>query len=259
MPRNAETDADSGLRYYIWKGERLLSVTSLRKVIGMPFPLHNWVIKQTIGAAISLVPTWPEGDDIKNLERAIRKASMGERDAAADKGTAIHEAVEKGLAPHEVDPTLSPYILHYADAVSTLGIKPLVQEAQTWNPTLGYAGTLDMLGTVFTGTENEALGIIDLKTGKGLYLDHVLQTLAYGMAEFIGQDDVVDDEATDLLRKVNGLFILHVMESGWEFIELSPDPSAWKAFEHMVSLSNWLARNDSITPYIAHHYEGAAS
>jgi hypothetical protein len=270
MPRNASTDPDSGLRYYIWKGERLLSVTSLRKVIGMPFPLHNWVVKRSIIAAFEngvaaeaageVMADRPILDSLDPLRMsAIRKASMGERDSAADRGTAVHAAIEQGATPADVDPALAPYVRHYTDACRTLGIVPLVQEAQVWNPDLGYAGSLDMLGTVFTGTENEALGIIDLKTGKGLYLDHVLQTLAYGMAEFVGKDDLIDEAATELLRKVNGLFILHLTETGWEFLELAPDPAAWKAFESMARLANFLARNDTITPYISRQFTGAAS
>jgi hypothetical protein len=50
-PRNAWTN-DSGLRHYRWQGRDLPSVTTIRRLAGMPFPLHHWSQNQIIQRAI---------------------------------------------------------------------------------------------------------------------------------------------------------------------------------------------------------------
>ena len=49
QPEGAWNDAD-GLRWYSFDDKDYLSVTSMRKSLGMPYSLHRWVMKQTLEA-----------------------------------------------------------------------------------------------------------------------------------------------------------------------------------------------------------------
>ncbi len=55
-PRNARTD-ESGLRFYTWQGRELPSVTTVRRMAGVPHRLHQWAISQVVKRATANVWT----------------------------------------------------------------------------------------------------------------------------------------------------------------------------------------------------------
>lgn len=250
MPRNAETDAESGLRTYQWRGRRLLSVTSLRRVIGMPFPLHAWTVAQTIDASIALSQIAGTLADDDLTRQTIRKGGVALRDVAASLGTRVHEAAEQRLDPRRVEPDIAGHLTQYYAAIDTLRLDVLVAEAQVFNLSMGYAGSLDMIASVIPDGREQWLACVDIKTGRNLYVDHVLQQLGYIYGEFIGRDDVVDEEATRLLRNVQGVGILHLSPSEWEWVEIQHTDEDANAFADMVRLANWMAAHPDIEPFV---------
>ena len=123
-PINAQVDTDTGLRYYEFNGQRLVSATSIRKAVGMPNDLHNWVVNKHIDAFLDDERLIGEAiaAEAKAMERRIkrrdgsaettaeavlrarkaaravvRKVADSERDTAAALGTAVHEAAEVGV------------------------------------------------------------------------------------------------------------------------------------------------------------------
>ena len=250
-PKNAWTD-DNDLRWYTFNDRDYLSVTSLRKVMGLPFNLHRWVLKQTL-EAVQKDPTLLERVDKKDTPASIRgrimRAGMKERDKAAERGTDVHEAIATGQPIEECPAELQPFMRQYAEAVISLGIQPLLSEKQVFNNTYGYAGSFDLLATV-RAKDNRPY-IIDLKTGKGTYPDHALQGMAYLSGEFIGEDDKVDDVATDILRTIQkqnpGIGILHLQPDGWKFYDLRVDAGLKQAFKAQAVIAQWMARYDDIS------------
>jgi hypothetical protein len=234
-PRNARTDTESGVRRYIWKGIEYPSVTSLRRIVGIPFTLHNWILSQHIEGAIDVLPTMG-GEPIEVAKRAVRKAGTAKRDRAADLGIRVHASTAAGLVPALAPPDEAPYIAQYQHWLDDQRPQVLLSERQVFNLRLGYGGSFDLLIIDKYGR----FVLVDIKTGDGLYLDHVLQLLGYTLADFVGEDDRIDSKATDMLMRVEAMALLHLSPKGWEYVELEADPKAIKAFTSMCHLAHWL-------------------
>ena len=94
-PKNATTDPETGLRYYDWKGRKLPSSTSLRRMAGLPFRLHQWTISKVVERAVLenqiLAPMLDrpasprervrDKNVAKEASRWLRSAATEERDA----------------------------------------------------------------------------------------------------------------------------------------------------------------------------------
>lgn len=244
-PRNARTDPESGIRYYRWQGRDLPSVTSIRRMAGIPFGLHNWSLGEVINHAVE--NTFLHNDRLLGLNgkeptaeaalirHELRAAATAKRDRAAELGTAVHDVAAAGRAVEEVDEELRPRLAQYLDWLKVSGASIVGSEFQVWNLTAGYAGTIDLLCQLGDGS----VWLVDLKTGKGVYPDHNLQVEAYAHAEFVGADDVVDEWLTGWLHDVTRTAVLHLADDGWEFIALTPDNGAWEAFCGLLAFSMW--------------------
>ena len=115
-PRNARIDPDTGLRWYRWQGQDLVSVTSGRSMAGMPHNLHRWYVRKICDRATAELDTLIalmtrerkprervlEKNRAEEARRWLRQAPEEERDYKALRGTAVHEAAEKKLRPAEV-------------------------------------------------------------------------------------------------------------------------------------------------------------
>lgn len=240
-PRNAYTDPESGLRFYRWQGRDLPSVTSIRRMAGVPHSLHQWVLNQVIRHALEnwqpLTERLATGDpgQIQLIKAELRAASTAERDKAGALGTAVHDAAAAGKRLTEVPPEVAPRLGQYLDWLAASGAEILGAEFQVFNLTLGYAGTVDLL----VRFPNGSVWLIDLKTGKTVVADYVTQLVGYRFAEFVGADDVVDEPLTALLREISGVAILHLADDHWEFIRTPDDPDTWAAFEGLLRFAVW--------------------
>ena len=229
-PKNAKTDA-SGLRYYTWQGIEYPSVTTIRRLAGMPHGLHQW----SMGKVIDRVMNEPEElnrlaeVDEKEARKWLRRAATEERDLAADKGSRVHWAAQSGLAESEVEDDIRYKVKAYLDFLRERHVRVLWSERQVWNLAVGYAGTADLLADLDIGRY-----VIDIKTGKNVYVEHALQIEAYARGEFVGEDDVVDFEASDLLTGGDvGRAVLHLTDAGWALYVLnaSQQEATWRAFK----------------------------
>lgn len=246
-PRNAYTDPESGLRYYVWQGRDLPSVTSIRRMAGLPHGLHQWALGKVIDAAINghkgIGERLASGDPgaVALIKHELRAAATAERDAAASLGTAVHDAAAAGLTLDEVSSAIAPRLQQFYDWLAKSGAEILGSEFQVFNLTLGYAGTADALVRLRDGS----IWVVDYKTGKGVYGEFALQLIAYLMAEFVGENDVVNEELTALLLQASGMAVLHLAGDGWEFRALEADPRTWSAFRGLLSFATWMKEHDS--------------
>ena len=264
-PRDAHIDSDSGLRFYTWAGRELPSVTSIRRAAGIPHGLHQWTLSQVIDRAVldhaglTAMLTRErrprervlEKNRIREASTWLRSAATEERDRAAALGTAVHDAAARGLTPYalpayvtvesngkpiEVDSNaIAPRLGWYRDWLRASGIEILAAERQVWNLTLGYAGSFDILGRYRDGS----VGLIDLKTGEGTYADYAIQQVGYLMAEHVGADGAIDNEATGWLRAASRIALLHLSDTGWEYRELIADADLWGAFRGLLAYAQW--------------------
>jgi hypothetical protein len=257
-PKNAVTNERSGVRYYTWQGKAYPSVTSLRRLAGMPFGLAMWQMNQAIKAAINNSTTLDmlisnEGTD--EAARWLRKEAMGERDAAANRGTEVHEAAALRKDPTAVPEEIRGPLLQYLHFLSYANVEVLLAERQVFNLDMGYAGSLDSLMRMqLPKWPRPRTLVVDLKTGKNVYAEFALQLMYYTLGEFVGQDDVVDDEATDLLHSAQGMAILHLTDTTWELLEVKATPELLETAISMAQFAHWMHDHESIDPLIAGRY-----
>lgn len=103
-------------------------------------------------------------------------------DNAADRGNAIHKAIERSIiegviAYDDTRDDTQPYLEAYNEFIALKVLIPYHSEVKTWHPDLGYAGTIDIWGTVYGKP-----AIVDIKTTYKLNVPACeLQLSGYGL------------------------------------------------------------------------------
>lgn len=265
-PADATTDARTGLRWYDWQGRPLLSVTSARRTVGIPHGLHQWTLSQVIARALdqhdelhSILerPRRPrERVRDKNVReeaaRWLRAGATEERDRKGALGTAVHDLARMLTRPEDVPevvkassggrefdvpgPLIAPRLAAFHLWRQEAGITILAAEAQCFNLTVGYAGSMDLLVRARDGS----VWVVDIKTGDATYNDYALQLSAYRHAEFIGRSGVVDEALTALLHQASGMAVLHLDDEGAEPQLIRDDEETWNAYRALVYVARWM-------------------
>lgn len=212
-PKDASISGD-GFRWYQWDPKdgsepvNVLSVTSIRSLCGQPFQLVNWQLGNIINAAMGTTKRpaigarggilkgkyayVPDGEQPGEFVRLMIAANGSQaaldktrawlsakaekpRDTAATRGTIVHEAIELGVKPSQVDLAyveaaaqrlskrdrdkvakhggiteedvqfIEDCMRQYWDMREEVPFVIIAQEPQVWNLTAGYAGSADAL------------------------------------------------------------------------------------------------------------------
>lgn len=259
-PRNAYTSS-RGLRFYQWKGVDYPSVTTIRRMAGLPFPLAEWQISKVVERAIDgyadlgkIIGSGGDPDQIKAAKKWLRSASMEERDAAALLGTRVHDAATSQRSLTSVSSDLAPYLRQFYDWLHRSKARIITVERQVWNLKVGYAGTFDLLVQFPDGR----IFVVDLKTGKGTWAEHALQAIGYAMAEFVGEDDVVDPTTTDLLKRATGIALLHLSGAGWAWQQIAVSPELWHAFLGLHKFALFAEKHPKIDTLLINKISGSS-
>ena len=112
---------------------------------------------------------WRNGNEVPGVTRMLGDLGLTppypEDRGWLEFGRAVHKCTELFLYDRlDVTTTSSvlvPYVNGFAEKVQEMRIKPIKMEHRVYHDTEGYAGTLDILCTVFDAEE----AIIDCKTG----------------------------------------------------------------------------------------------
>jgi len=187
--------------YDIPDGRSLPSVTSILQIVAKP-ALVNWAARvereMCIEAAANLYTDTIGGANIVKLSRPTYITSLESRigkqkaaskllQKATDIGTAVHALIEWNLRREfgqKVGP--APKLPDGADHAfaayqrwrQTVNLTPLAIEQTVWSATYGYAGTMDLYAELDIEGK-PCRGILDWKTGKGIYGEACLQSVAY--------------------------------------------------------------------------------
>lgn len=181
-----DKEAETGHRdYRDAKGRKLPGVTG---VIGSTLGwskegLTRWAAKE---AAQEAAQAMMEGAAIHDAIRRARFAPFSKRDKAGDYGTIVHGMVASFLRGIEVEDDL--FIDEETMAAARAGFERFrkwfdpekyevmrVEHALT-DRELGYGGTMDI---VLLRKVDSVIIVVDLKTGKGVYDEQVIQLGAY--------------------------------------------------------------------------------
>jgi len=216
---------------YTYQGETYPGVTSVIGIaINKSDALVPWAAKVTAEVAVELLDTLPQlrasvGD--VGVINALKAASADRRGEAAKFGSIVHGLADDYLndrpLPANLPETQQKYIDGYSAWWKASGWKLRASEALLVHPIFRYGGTLDLLCRDRDGRTVLA----DIKTGKGVYREAVLQLTAYGMAQFIQTEAGVF-----AMPKVDRHVILHVTADGVREIEVpigSLEQVAWAA------------------------------
>lgn len=149
-------------------------------------------------------------------------------------GNAVHYAVHLDmlgtLDRKSLHPVIAPIFeqwLRFRDASHTMGIKFTGSELRTFHAGLGYAGTLDLEGTIF-----DAPLITDTKSGSVVSKVARLQTAAYAIAR-------ASHRAIDcrLYRRA----VLQLRPDKWRFVEMN-ERSDFDAFQFALGLHHFFRK-----------------
>lgn len=109
------------------------------------------------------------------------KIACQERDEAAARGTAVHNACEDYLNGKEIDGTNSSYgdefnkrMMSFESWVKNINPEIIALEHNMYHPDVAFSGTFDILANI----PGKGLSVIDIKTGQPNE-SHILQLTAY--------------------------------------------------------------------------------
>ena len=147
---------DSGFRWYRIKGNNWIpSVTTILSVIGKGVGFHKWLGNH---------PSY----DI----------ACEARDAAAERGTIVHESIEKLINGEQIEAQteeISKHLMCFKKFWDENDIEPIEQEMFLISPNFDFAGTPDLICKTSGKT-----WLIDFKTGN-YYKTHPLQCRMYAL------------------------------------------------------------------------------
>jgi hypothetical protein len=207
---------------------RYPSVTTVLSEVAKP-ALTMWAAKEAAAAALA--------DPYLSVNEAAA-AIYSKRDRAADRGSFVHgwiEALSQGhegpedMFPEDLQPWLTAFRKWNSAAKPTFVYSELV----VVNHTYGYAGTLDAI----IRDQGGRTGLIDYKTGKGVYDEASYQLSAYRHGE-----QVLDRQSsvTYSLPQIDFAGVVHLKGDGtWTWYEMRDDFETFLAYLHL-----WNRRRD---------------
>jgi hypothetical protein len=201
-------------RTYAWPPSpphefQVLSVTTaINAGIAKPY-LMGWAAKLVAETAVDdldVITRMIEKGDEEGAISHLKGAPYRKRQAAADRGTLVHSALEAYLAgtrptKEELKEQFREQRLNTKLWQPTLAMisglteflydeEPEIfhSEQTVFSRTHGYGGTADIIGRMRVG-QSLAPVVIDIKTSKAVYDETAMQLAAYARADFVGLHD----------------------------------------------------------------------
>lgn len=181
---------------------RIPGVTTIVKA-GMPKDaLTNYAGTATAEYAVN---NWDELSKLPPAERLkdINRGRYGERNAAAQRGSTVHELARK-LVHGETVPVpgeLDGYVTAAVSFMEQFDVNPFCEELTVFSPTHYYCGTLDLGASVLIpdleefewiplGEDGRSRGLFDYKLSRsGIWGDLAYQLAPYRFADFCMMPD----------------------------------------------------------------------
>jgi len=241
MPQTFGPISRSADHQYTFDGKVYPGVTSILKVLDKSDALMAWASRQTAEAALEQLDNLAGLRDTVGPDgviRALTSRSSWKRDEAAQLGTDVHYLAEQVIHGRDVgdladrgEATIGR-VKAYVDWLSTCGWKMRLAESMIVHPLAGYGGTFDLLAYDADGRTVLA----DLKTGRNVYRESVLQMAAYGMAVLVQPNG---SQITWPMTEVDRYVILHVTMDGVREIEVPVGQAEQAAFLACIELYKW--------------------
>lgn len=228
-------DTAKGHHYVDATGARVPGVTTILSD-GVPKPaLINWAANTTADAAVN---RWDELAHLPPAKRldALRRARYDEKDAAANRGTAVHGFAENLVngQPVQVPDELAGHVESYARFLDEFTVKALHVEFSIASYRWGYAGTGDLIADITQGGLTRRL-LMDVKTNRsGIYGETALQLAAYRYA-----DVLLDGDGEQPMPPVDGCAAIHVRGDGYSLIPVTAEQAQHRLFLHAQQVAGF--------------------
>lgn len=215
---------------YQLDGQKIVGVTTALGVLDKP-ALVNWAAEQ---AAKRAVDEWDELAQLPISQR-LERIRYGARDvtrAAALRGTQIHDLGQKLADGEEVDVPAEHRgpVEAYARWLDRWDVEVIATETPLCHTQHGYGGTADLWGRV--GKRDNAVCLLDVKTGKGVYDETGLQLAAYRYSDLMQPEKGVEmaTPAVDLV------YVAHVLPDDVRMLPVTADEGVFRAFLYVLQV-----------------------
>lgn len=182
--------------------------------------------------------------------KQLYAARFADRDAAANRGTAVHRLAEQHARGEDVTipDELAGHVESYLDFLDR-GVKPVAVELVVANRAAGYCGTLDLIADLppltlpSGGTVPAARWLLDIKTSRsGIFRESALQVCAYSRAEAFAAEDGSERPMEWFGIARHGA--LHVRGDGWDLRPLDCGDLTWEFFLRLAWLHHHQEASD---------------
>ncbi len=227
-------------------GERVPGVTTTVGN-GMPKPaLLNWAGEATAEYAVD---HWDELAQLSLTERLkkIKGGRYEKRDAAANKGSAVHKLAERLIAGEKV--TVPEALVGYVDScvrfLDEFQVRAVHVEAVVYSETNRHVGTTDLIADVLLPDMPEydhiprdddgfSRGLFDWKTSKsGIFGDVAMQLAPYRHSEFL----VLPDGTVIDMPEVDFCAGIHITAKDYSFVPLLCGPDQYRDFLYIKEVA----------------------
>ncbi|OLL69855.1 Phage protein [Pseudonocardia sp. Ae168_Ps1] len=222
-----------GHRYEDANGLKVPGVTTILSD-GIPKPaLVNWAANTTANAAID---RWDELSELPPSKRlsALQKARYADRDAAANRGTEVHDLAQRYLQGAHIDipDSVAGHVESYIAFVDDWTPTPVLVETVVVSHTHGYAGTLDAI----VDLPGHGRALLDIKTSRsGIFGETALQLAAYRYA-----DTYLDTDDTEQpMPAVDAVFGLHLRSDGYSLLPITAGPDEHRTFLYAQQIAHF--------------------
>ncbi|GAB3750171.1 hypothetical protein [Microlunatus parietis] len=229
---------------YELDGRKVPGVTTILNVLDKP-ALQSWAARESASYAIE---HWARLSQLPLMQRAkeIEEARYNTNRKAVVKGNRIHDAGEKLARTGEFDAPdeIRSQVEAYAKFLDVWEIETIAAECPVANTEREYAGTLDLL------CRSPRLGtiLLDVKTGKGVYAETALQTVAYRNCDLLqigrhvpgprgGKGKTEYDEQP--MIEIDGCWVAHVLNDDVELLPARAEKDEFDAFLYLREAYDW--------------------
>lgn len=255
-------------------GVRVPGVTGLTGG-GLPKDaLINWSATATAGWTID---NWEMLAKLPASERLglMNEGRYATKDAAANKGSAVHKMAERLIAGERVTipEELKGFVEACARFLDEFDFREEYVECLVYSERHYYSGQLDIIGTVLLpdmpeydhiprDDEGRSRGLFDWKTSKsGIFGEVALQLVAYRHAEFL-QPDPKDPDTAMPMPAVDFAAGIHVRRDGYSVVPLVTDKQVFRDFLYVKEVARIADKDhlkalvgDPILPPLMSRYE----
>jgi hypothetical protein len=268
-PAQSKRKSSYGPRTYVWPPQpphefEVISTTSaINAGLAKPF-LTNWAAKLVAETAVEdldIVQRMVDKGDAQGAVAHLKGAPYRKRQAAADRGTLVHAALEAYIAGKK--PTEDELKEQFNEAgvpsklwkSTRLMVDGLIEfmfdeepdiiwtESTVYSRQHGYAGTADVIARMRVGGSVVPV-ILDVKTSKAIYDEVALQLASYANADFVGQDDGTELPLIPDRNPIeNGIVVRPKPGGGYEKVVFTLTPDVFQMFLGTLAVANGQAED----------------